>query len=131
MSTGSPTNAADLRRRLVEIALQWQECFGVAPAITSVVSELDAARLVGMPDDEYCAGGADRTFVTKRLRFQIQGLPIPSKGQSPERQAGIPCDASSEGTQLRLGQTDLDTLRPEIRASGSVGMERGRLSESL
>ena len=40
-----------LRDKLVEIALQWQSKYGVAPQITSVISEFDAAMLVGMSDD--------------------------------------------------------------------------------
>jgi hypothetical protein len=32
--------AADLRTRFVEIALAWQDRFGVAPAVTSALSEL-------------------------------------------------------------------------------------------
>ena len=32
-----------LRDKLVDIALQWQACFGVAPSITSSISEYDAA----------------------------------------------------------------------------------------
>ena len=32
-----------LRENLVETALQWQKNFGVAPSITSAISEYDAA----------------------------------------------------------------------------------------
>ena len=42
-----------LREELIKIALQWQERFGVAPSITSAISEYDAAMLVGMPESEY------------------------------------------------------------------------------
>ena len=35
-----------LRDKLVDIALQWQAIFGVAPSITSSISEYDAAMLV-------------------------------------------------------------------------------------
>ena len=35
-----------LRDKLVDIALQWQANFGVAPSITSSISEYDAAMLV-------------------------------------------------------------------------------------
>lgn len=35
-----------LRDKLVDIALQWQANFGVAPFITSSISEYDAAMLV-------------------------------------------------------------------------------------
>ena len=37
-----------LRGKLVDIALEWQESFGVAPSITSAISEYDAAMLIGM-----------------------------------------------------------------------------------
>ena len=42
-----------LRDRLVAVALEWQRRYGVAPPITAPISELDAARLVGMPDEAY------------------------------------------------------------------------------
>jgi hypothetical protein len=54
MTTGTePTKAAELRSRLVDIALQWQDRFGVAPQITSAISEIDAALIVGMTEEEY------------------------------------------------------------------------------
>ena len=42
-----------LRDKLVEVALEWQSKFGVAPSITSAVSEYDAAMLVGMSESDY------------------------------------------------------------------------------
>lgn len=42
-----------LRNKLIDIALLWQENFGVAPSITSAISEYDAAMLIGMPENEY------------------------------------------------------------------------------
>lgn len=41
-----------LRDKLVEVALEWQDSFGVAPQITSAISEYDAAMLVGMSEAE-------------------------------------------------------------------------------
>ena len=38
-----------LRNKLVNIALDWQENFGVAPSSTSAISEYAAAMLIGMP----------------------------------------------------------------------------------
>lgn len=35
-----------LRDILVDVALQWQASFGIAPSITSSISEYDAAMLV-------------------------------------------------------------------------------------
>ena len=42
-----------LRDKLADIALQWQASFGVAPSITSSISEYDAAMLIGMSEKEY------------------------------------------------------------------------------
>ena len=42
-----------LRDKLADIALHWQASFGVAPSITSSISEYDAAMLVGMSEKEY------------------------------------------------------------------------------
>jgi len=69
-----------IRDRLVAIALQWQHLFGVAPAITSAVSEFDAAtRLLGMTFADYqiqCEGRsavtAGHDFVFKGCRYQIK-----------------------------------------------------------
>ena len=49
----------NLRQQLISIALEWQKRFGVAPAITSALSEYDAAILVGCPEDAY--SGKPRT----------------------------------------------------------------------
>lgn len=83
------TNAAALRSRLVEIALQWQDRYGVAPQITSAISERDAAlRLVGMPEEEYCAGGAQRTAVTKGCDFEFRGCRYQVKANRPSGKPG-------------------------------------------
>ena len=54
-----------LRNKLVDIALDWQENFGVAPSITSAISEYDAAMLIGMPESEYSDYMQDKTAVSK------------------------------------------------------------------
>lgn len=68
-----------LRDELVEIALQWQAKYGVAPQITSVLSEYDAAMLVGMSEKDYSDYMQDKTavnkgsdFVFKHQRYQIK-----------------------------------------------------------
>ena len=58
-----------LRKKLVDIALEWQECFGVAPSITSAISEYDAALLVGMTEREYSEYMKDKTAVSKGSDF--------------------------------------------------------------
>ena len=44
-----------LRQQLVDTALQWEARFGNAPLITTVLSEYDAAMLIGMTEAAYSA----------------------------------------------------------------------------
>lgn len=68
-----------LRNKLVDTALQWQEEFGVAPSITSAISEYDAALLVGMTENEYSDYMQDKTavskgadFISNKTRYQVK-----------------------------------------------------------
>jgi hypothetical protein len=68
-----------LRDELVSVALKWQEKYGVSPAITSTISEFDAAILVGMSPDEYSEYMQDKTavsrgadFIFKETKYQIK-----------------------------------------------------------
>lgn len=68
-----------LRNQLVQLALKWQEMYGVAPAITSTVSEYDAAMILGMSEEEYSSYMQDKTavarghdFVFRKRRYQIK-----------------------------------------------------------
>jgi hypothetical protein len=69
--------AADLRRRLVEVAL----------SIISSVSGIDAARLVGMNEDDYCAAGSNPNSCLEERRLRLQRHSLPSGGKPPERKA--------------------------------------------
>lgn len=69
----------ELRKSLINVALEWQRRYGVAPAITSTLSEYDAAKLIGMTDGEYSEYMSDKTavcrghdFVCKGVRYQIK-----------------------------------------------------------
>ena len=53
----------DLRQSLIDIALAWEQAFGNAPSITSALSELDAALLVGCGFEEYSAAPRVRIVV--------------------------------------------------------------------
>ena len=84
-----------LRKQLVDTALQWQKVYGVAPAITSTVSEYDAARMVGMSDDEYSSYMRDKTavarghdFIYKGIRYQIKAVRPSGKPGSNITNAG-------------------------------------------
>ena len=68
-----------LRKKLVEVALEWQEAFGVAPQITTPISEFDAAMLVGITAEEYSDYMQNQTavsrgsdFVHNEIRYQVK-----------------------------------------------------------
>jgi hypothetical protein len=104
--------ALALRERLVAIAREWQATFGVAPAITSVLSEFDAALLVGCPLNAYCEGGSARTAVSKGHDSTFNGLRYQVKANRPSGKPGSPVTLVAEGVELRLGPADMDSLRP-------------------
>jgi len=60
----------ELRAALVAIALEWQQRYGVAPAVTSAISEYDAARLVGHTPESLALDCVDRTAVTRGADFR-------------------------------------------------------------
>jgi hypothetical protein len=87
-NTVDNSKAGDLRKRLVDIALEWESYFGVAPSITSVVSEWDAANLVRMKEEVYCAGGQSRTAVTKDTDFTDRGIRYQVTANRPSGKKG-------------------------------------------
>jgi hypothetical protein len=94
-----------LRTRLVSVALDWQQRFGVAPQITNTISEYDAARLIGNTDDSYSADCIGRTAVSKGADFTHNGLRYQVKGSRP---SGAP---GSNVTKLaKPGNYDWDCL---------------------
>jgi hypothetical protein len=69
-----------LRDQLVNSILEWQEKYGNAPHITSTISEYDAARLIGMSEEEFAArerGGTPSSrefnFIYREKRYRVQG----------------------------------------------------------
>lgn len=77
-----------LRNKLVEIALQWQERYGVAPSITSTISEYDAAMLVGMSENEYSDYMKDKTAVNKGSDFVFNNTRYQVKANRPSGKKG-------------------------------------------
>ena len=77
-----------LRNKLVEIALQWQERYGVAPSITSTISEYDAAMLIGMSENEYSAYMKDKTAVNKGSDFVFNNTRYQVKANRPSGKKG-------------------------------------------
>lgn len=74
-----------LREELVAVALKWQEQFGVAPHVTSAVAEYDAAKLVGMLEDDYGVYMNGRTAVSKGADFEYEGRLYQIKANRPSR----------------------------------------------
>ena len=72
-----------LREKLTEIALQWQANYGVAPSITSAISEYDAAKLVGMSEREYSDYMKVKTAVSKGADFVYRGIRYQVKANRP------------------------------------------------
>lgn len=69
----------ELRQNLIKVTLEWQRQYGVAPAITSTLSEYDAAKLIGMSDQDYAEYMCDRTavsrghdFIHNKIQYQIK-----------------------------------------------------------
>jgi hypothetical protein len=81
-------NDTALRESLVTISLQWERRYGVAPAITSALSEYDAARLVGHTDDSFSADCVGRTAVTRGSDFVHEGHRYQVKACRPSGKPG-------------------------------------------
>lgn len=79
---------ASLREQLVSAALQWEECYGNAPAITSALSEYDAAILVGMTDEAYSGAMQGATAVQRGYDFKFKGKRYQVKGNRPSGKPG-------------------------------------------
>jgi len=77
-----------LRDKLVKVALEWQEQYGIAPQITTPVSEYDAAMLIGFPEKEYSAHMQDKTAVSKGSDFTYKGIRYQVKGNRPSGKPG-------------------------------------------
>ena len=77
-----------LRDELVKIALQWQERYGVAPSITSTISEYHAAMLVGMSENEYSDYMKDKTAVIKGSDFVFKNTRYQVKADRPSGKKG-------------------------------------------
>jgi hypothetical protein len=80
----------DLRTRLVDVALQWERSFGVAPHITSAISEYDAALLVGHSEESFGKDCIGRTAVSRGADFTCSGLRYQVKANRPSGKPGSP-----------------------------------------
>ena len=76
------------RQQLVSTAKAWEQHFGVAPSITSALSEFDAAMLIGMSPDEYSASMIGRSAVGKGHDFIHDGTRYQVKANRPSGRKG-------------------------------------------
>ena len=79
-----------LRERLVLTALEWQQRYGVAPSITSAISEYDAACLVGVPEESLAEAFGGASAVRKGFDFAWDGLRYQVKANRPSGRPGSP-----------------------------------------
>ena len=70
----------NLREQLVEAALSWESAFGNTPLITTVLSEYDAASLVGCPLAEYASSAQGITAARKGHDFVFHGARYQAMG---------------------------------------------------
>ena len=78
----------EIRQQLISTALEWQRRFGVAPAITSALSEYDAAMLVGCPEEDYSRYMQNRTAVSRGADFVHNGTRYQIKATRPSGRPG-------------------------------------------
>ena len=78
----------NLRSKLVSVALEWQEHYGIAPQITTPISEYDAAMLIGFPEHEYSEYMQDKTAVCKGSDFVYKDVRYQVKGNRPSGKTG-------------------------------------------
>lgn len=78
----------ELRDLLVDVSLKWQGRFGVAPSITSTLSEYDAAMLIGFTNDQYSKFMKTRSAVSKGTDFIFNGIRYQIKANRPSGKPG-------------------------------------------
>lgn len=80
--------ALELRKQLVAVSLEWEGYLGVLPSVTKSISELDAAFLVGMSEDQYCIDGKLRTAVSEGKDFLYDGIRYQVTANRPSGKPG-------------------------------------------
>lgn len=88
----------ELREQLVRTALAWEQAFGNAPSITSALSELDVALLVGSSLEQYSASMSGATAVQKGHDFVFSGKRYQVKANRPSGKPGSPVTLVSKAT---------------------------------
>jgi hypothetical protein len=77
-----------LRERLVSVILEWEAAYGIAPAITSALSEYDAALLLGLTDLDFRRAVGTASAVRKGYDFVWKGIRYQIKANRPSGKPG-------------------------------------------
>lgn len=77
-----------MRDELVAAALRWEAAFCNAPAITSALSEYDAALLLGMQPKDYAEAMKGSTVVQRGFDFRFQEFRYQVKANRPSGKPG-------------------------------------------
>jgi hypothetical protein len=88
MNGSLPKPSPKIRKNYATPLLPWERVFGVAPSITSAVSEYDAACLIGHTDESYGKACVGRTAVTHGCDFILNGLRYQVKANRPSGRPG-------------------------------------------
>jgi hypothetical protein len=78
----------NFRAKLVDTALDWEKRFGVAPSITSALSEFDAAICLGHTPESFALQAVGRTAVSRGHDFVFHGLRYQVKANRPSGKPG-------------------------------------------
>jgi hypothetical protein len=84
----SSNEGKSLRNRLVSMALEWENIVGIIPHITTVISEYDAAHLMGCSFAEYSEQIKTMTAVQKGYDFIHEGVRYQVKACRPSGKKG-------------------------------------------
>lgn len=85
-----------LRKQLINSCLEWEKLVGVAPSITSAISEYDAMKLVGMSEAEIIATAKDKTARQKGHDFIFKGIKYQVKANRPSYKKNSPVTITSK-----------------------------------
>ena len=78
----------ELKNQLIKLCLRWERLIGVAPHITSAISEYDAMKLVGMSEEEILKQAKGKTAVQKGYDFLYKGVKYQVKANRPSGKKG-------------------------------------------
>lgn len=79
---------SELRQKLIQTALEWEKAFGNAPAVTCVLSEYDAAMLIGCSIEGYSEAMRGMTATQRGYDFRHNGIRYQVKGNRPSGKPG-------------------------------------------